>query len=354
MKRRRLSALILAALSGWSALGDVTSAEACGFVGRLRVIRAEDTVPAVAVENVLVIHDAASGLQHFVREVRFATADESFGFIVPTPSQPEVAKVDRSPFAALGSALAFRPPAMLGFGSGHGRLGGGSRGGGSGPPAVEVLSVQRVGKFVATVLAARDPRAFAEWLAANGFHTPAPVEDWVGRYVRLGFYFTAFRYDPPVDDVKAKGRAMGSETVRISFRSPHAFYPYREPELGRKQSDRLLSLWYVSAQRGVPVAAVAGVGKNAGELEWVRPWHAGATYQPKRSDLAKMIGADLGARLPEGDTLHVQTFRDWKTERAGFGDVLLVPAKAVTFDAAQIAARRTLLAVLDPSLEPAK
>src|SRR5262249_20608363 len=51
--------------------------------------------------------------------------------------------------------------------------------------------------------------------------------------------------------------------------------------------------------------------------------------------------------------LVVQTFTDYKHSREGFGDVLMVPKKPVTLDPEGIAQRRPLLAVIDPSLEPA-
>jgi hypothetical protein len=74
------------------------SADACGGVFRRTTTK---TVPSLQVEQVLAIYDPAKEQEHFIRQLAFRDAKEPFGFIVPTPSLPTVAKVDGSPFAAL-------------------------------------------------------------------------------------------------------------------------------------------------------------------------------------------------------------------------------------------------------------
>ena len=143
-----------------------------------------------------------------MREVRFAGAGEPFGFIVPTPGQPEVAKVDDPPFNGLASRFGFSKydqPALSAYGratfglGGLGTIGHGSgQGFGSGHGArggVSVLSTQQIGVFKAFVLRATDEDALAAWLHQNGFHATASTTTWLAHYVALGFYFTAFRYD---------------------------------------------------------------------------------------------------------------------------------------------------------------
>jgi hypothetical protein len=69
----------------------------------------EDTVPVIQQEQVLMVYDRSKQLQHFVREVSFDAGEGEFGFIVPSPKQPEVAAA-RSPFGALRAAYPFAPP----------------------------------------------------------------------------------------------------------------------------------------------------------------------------------------------------------------------------------------------------
>ena len=63
-------------------------AEACGFVGRSWQNPRE--MPSAAHEDVLIVYDERTQTEHFVRRVRFEQANESFGFIVPTPGEPSV------------------------------------------------------------------------------------------------------------------------------------------------------------------------------------------------------------------------------------------------------------------------
>ncbi len=50
-------------------------------------------------------------------------------------------------------------------------------------------------------------------------------------------------------------RATGSETVRISFSTPHPYYPYLEPAGSRSMPRRLLQVWLVTDEPMRPVAA---------------------------------------------------------------------------------------------------
>lgn len=326
------SLAVLAAL----ALG-APEADACGmFVPR----SLEETVPAIQQEQVLIVFDREKKQQHFVREVSFDAGDGEFGFIVPTPKKPEVAAA-KSPFKALREAYPFekQPPA---FGGGPP----GSRGKGEGAVAgaapVAVLSVQRVGKFTAFVLSATDAKALEKWLADHRFQVPAASKAWLDHYVALGFFYVAFRYDAP----KKEGeRGLTSETVRISFPTPHPYYPYLEPAGARASSTRLLSIWFASDQPMLPVAARTRLGQTQ---HW-RPWRAGDRYEPTTKELGQKLGA-LAQLLPKKEKLVLQTFRDLKSSREGWGDVLMVSQTAQSFDAAAIEERRWLFPVLDPAL----
>lgn len=49
---------------------------------------------AVADESAIIVWDAATETQHFVRRASFRTDAEDFGFLVPTPSRPRLAEAD--------------------------------------------------------------------------------------------------------------------------------------------------------------------------------------------------------------------------------------------------------------------
>ncbi len=80
-------------------------AEACGgfFSRAVEGVRR----PSLAYEQALIVFDATKRREHFVREVVFRAAQEPFGFVVPTPTRPEVAAVKKSPFTALRTQFPF-------------------------------------------------------------------------------------------------------------------------------------------------------------------------------------------------------------------------------------------------------
>lgn len=321
-------------------------AEACGgfFAGKL------EERPSLSYEQTLIVYDEQQSLEHFVREVVFDKGKRAFGFVVPTPGRPEVFPVRKSPFPELTERFPLFPPQRGGLMAAGAGFGSGKGGGG----AVEVLETKRVGSFKAFVLAARDPGAFANWLAQQGFASTPESDRWLAHYVALGFYFVAMRYEPPApppaSQLKAESAAPSAETIRISFPTPLAFYPYLEPEaaVGAKTPEqRGLEVWLVTRQRALPLAARK---RATGGVDWLRPLESGASYGGFKENLAGALG-ELSSLSPDG-SLFVQRFVDQKRSRAGFGDILFVPEAAGALPPERREAVRALLPLLDPELLP--
>jgi len=319
--------------------------------------------PSVGTEQVLITYDRLSQTEHFVREVTFRKGDTVFGFVVPTPAQPHVFAVKPSPFRFLQASFGFQQadqqatagadfpakrldPATrfsplehigtIGFGNSHGT--------GTG---VAELEKRRVGKFVATVLQATDEGALTLWMTRNGFATTETSAKWLHYYVGLSFYFVAFRYDA---SASAFSEEIVSETVGLSFATPLPYYPYHEPTVAESDDKRLLLVWYASAD--APLAPVAAHFTEEGALTWARPWEEGTGVLVRRSLLERNLGAHTQALLPKGrDVLSIQTFRDQKAHRRGWGDTLLVPKYPELLDASAREARRPLLPLLMPPRE---
>lgn len=343
MVRARPSVLFRCGAAALALVVAEPSAAACGgFFSSVRVL-APELRPTLAREKVLIVHDAARGREHFIREVAFRKADRAFGFVVPTPSRPEVAKVEKNPFTRLRERFPFAAEPD-GVGSGYGRGAGAGFGGRGG--VVEVLAVEKVGSFTAFTLAATDATALAGWLKDNGLVSTPETDAWLEHYVRMGFYYVAMRYDPPNDAKGRRSRAIAAETIRISFDTPVAYYPYFEPEAPHAaKSPRLLEVWYVG---GAPVVPVARLAEGEAPPRWVRPLKPGQERRDARRQLTGAMLAELEALLPEG-ALVVQTFQDQKRRRSGFGDILFASA-AGSATPAQQTALEPLLGVLDPGL----
>jgi len=343
---------LLASSAGLSialAMGSWSVAKACGMFRGIRV--APEQMPTLSREKVLIIHDAAKGEEHFIREVAFERAGERLGFVVPTPTRPTVAAVDKTPFTNLRKAFPFFAPFAvdgIGRGGGYGRGSGAGFGGGG----VTVLEQTKVGSFETYVLAATDEADLAKWLADNGLVASTGAEAWLKHYVQMGFYYVAMRYDPPKRGRKAKDAKappVTAETIRISFATPMPYYPYLEPVEPKLkgESPRLLEVWYAGVEAVVPVSLHGAGAQQA----WVRPLKPGEEYADGRDKVEGAIAADLHGLLPAGP-LVVQTFQDQKRSREGLGDVLFVPKEPQRLDAAQVAKLQPLLGILDPALAP--
>src|SRR5207237_170781 len=63
---------------------------------------------AIAEEEALIIWDPATKTEHFIRRAAFRSTARQFGFLVPTPTKPELSEVDDSIFDTLADVI--RPP----------------------------------------------------------------------------------------------------------------------------------------------------------------------------------------------------------------------------------------------------
>jgi len=351
-----------------------STAHACGaFAGRRGPSDAEiyARMPALAVEQTLILWDQRTHTEDFIREARFEKSDQAFGFVVPTPGRPEISKVDASPFATLRKEYPFAG------GQSRGGMPGGrsdkSGGGGGAAAAVEVLSQQRIGSFDVTVLTATDAGALDGWLAKNGFVMTPEAQPWLRHYVELRFYFVAFRYDAPAPGASS---GMTSETVRIRFHTGAPFYPYLEPDHpagALPLEERMLSAWLVSEDELLPVVRHTTSGASPppvappppitppgrpgppapADPAWRTPWAEGGSTEVATKELLAQLPA-LAKDFPIGARkVKVQRFRDLRKSRLHLGDALFAHRTPHEPTAAELPLLRPLLPILDPSIAPA-
>lgn len=269
---------------------------------------------SIAAEEALIVWDAASRTEHFIRRADFRTSAADFGFLVPTPSQPTLHEASDDVFGALSRAITPEPVVSSSFmpltcctaplmyftlGAEDDTM----------APTVEVLATQRVAGMDASVLRADDASALAEWLADHGYPMRPALVEWLRPYVDAGFVVTAFRY---VNDGTDR---VGSAAVRMTFETEQPFYPYREPSDMPKTSRRSLRLYVVAASR---VAANAGPAAWAAEVEHARPL----------PDATRVLA---GAIPPEATAARawLTTFYDRATERVPH-DLTLRPSEATS------------------------
>jgi hypothetical protein len=290
----------------------------------------------VADETALIVWDAKTKTQHFIRRATFQSTGYDFGFLVPTPDRPELAASDDDLFKELAELTApkieyrtvIENPIGCG-GSGSVTSRGDDR---AGPSGVIVLEQKRVGDFDAAVLALRpgakdDPAAgaaeLALWLANSAYAFTPGLQTWLEPYVRDGWVVTAFKIavDPQSAEKQKAAVTLGARPVRMSFRTERPFFPYREPEDQRderaKSVPRLLRVFVAAPTR---FAAKLGDGSQPwpGKTVW-----AGEIEAPRWTDVFRH------AKVPTPPATNgwwLTEFEDRSTPRPGTDEVYFEPS----------------------------
>lgn len=254
----------------------------------------------IADQQILVVWDPETRTEHFIREARFAAApgarQEGFGFLVPSPSVPEIAAADGAVFGHLNDRIKPRVVEVTDWRNRYSLLwqlfaleskAPASRGideAAMPRAAVEVMKTARVGGYDVAVLKAADPAALTEWLSANGYDSRPELAEWSRPYVEKGWMITAFKYatDAATIDVSA---------VRLSFETDAPLFPYRVP------TDQIDP---EAPRRNLLRAFVVGPGRAEGTLgegPAARAWEKGNVVY---SHPLEVNASFLAGVLPEG------------------------------------------------------
>ncbi len=311
--------------------------KACAVIGR-----GGDSID-IASEAALIVWDEANKTEHFIRRATFQSTGYDFGFLVPTPSLPEVAESDDEVFTRLADIT--KPKVEVrtrtaSFGCGMGMSSKGAAEDYSHIGAgIQILQHKRVGdhevvsiKFDRTKGGAEAGAGeLSQWLIRFGYGFGDALKDWIKPYVEQDWIITAFRImgEKPSEPEPAKGatgrsaRAAtdGSNTlrakpVRLTFKTDRPVYPYREPADQRDEKTRhdarLLRVYFASEKR---VAGNVGDGTVAwpGQTVW-----ADQLQDAERSEvIAKAkLPAESGPK-----TWFVTEFEDRSSPRPGVDEL---------------------------------
>ncbi len=281
----------------------------------------------IADESAIIIWDAATKTQHFVRRASFDTSAKNFGFLVPTPGVPELAEADSKAFGQLD--LVIDPPELRKA----------RKSAPKNPPqlaslsAVAVVATAKVAGLDATVLAATDAGALDRWLQEHGYASSPALVEWYRPYIEKRWYLTAFKIASGADGTKR----VDADAVRMSFKSDQPFFPYREPKQDHAgkpaPGPRLLQVYFIAAERGE--GTLASGATWSGRTAW-----SGTLDGAARKELARQL------RLPVGDlaaTSRLTLFQDAVLERSGDADLYFVRAS----DQSELNPQRELLRRID-------
>jgi hypothetical protein len=219
-----------------------------------RVVNADQTV--------IILWDPATQTQHFIRQADFKTDAPDVGFIVPSPSRPQLAETGKAAFATLAEIT-----------TPYVRTGGGFSIGCSSAKvplrqsSVRVIEQKRVAGYDATVLTARSGSDLVDWLRDNGYPHSPETAAWAASYLGSDWHFTAMKVAKSED----AQQTLAASALRITFRTTRPLFPYREPDSAAASrqlgaTSRLLRIYFISDARYR--AALDGGGPWTGKAVW--------------------------------------------------------------------------------------
>lgn len=279
----------------------------------------------IAEEAAIIVWDAKTHREDFIRRASFRTTGRDFGFLVPTPAKPELSEAPADLFDRFEAAT--RPEVVVT----HDFTGVEPtllcafmfllRGAQSGAPAsveapVRVLDEKRVAGYDAVVLEADSAGALADWLKQHGYADRPALATWLAPYVAQRWKLTAFKIA-----YEGGKPAVTTAAVRMSFTTERPFFPYREPadqrenvqaNLPAAESERLLRVFFLGAER---VEGAIGEAKAA--------WPGKAIWSD-RFEATHLAADTLPFALPASPWLTM--FEDRATPRPGTDDLFFAPA----------------------------
>mgnify|MGYP003349038515 CR=1 FL=1 len=265
----------------------------------------------IAEETALIVWNARTKQEHFIRRGAFRTEARDFGFLVPSPTKPELGAVPDKALTQFAPLLqpplihersyepSFMPLVLVPFVL--------SKGASMALASeVRVLDAKRVAGYDAVVLEADDPAALAAWLKEHGYDARPALQAWLAPYVEAHWKLTAFK-------IAGGERPVETDAIRMTFTTDRPFYPYREPADQREKRpdgegfpSRLLRVFFVGSER---MAGEVGKAPLQGKVVW-----AGALQAPP----------ELPVTGPEHPWLTV--FEDQSSPRPGTDELYFTPS----------------------------
>ncbi|HYT90138.1 MAG TPA: DUF2330 domain-containing protein [Gemmataceae bacterium] len=244
-------------------------------------------------QTVILIWDAATKTQHFIRKASFQSEADDFGFLVPTPNEPALEESGNDAFPYLQKLTepeivkTTRPSDGISCGCATKFAAKGDLQ--HAPPPVKVLAEKEVAGFKAVVLETRSAAALVAWLKKNGYAFSPEVEAWAKPYVEQGWKITALQVAKDQDG-KAK-KSLTTAALRLTFQTEQPLFPYREPDsraaaeaLGAR--NRLLRIYFIADAR------------YNGELTKETPWTGKVAWANKLSPESRKQALEL-LKLPQ-------------------------------------------------------
>ncbi|MFL5243802.1 MAG: DUF2330 domain-containing protein [Gemmataceae bacterium] len=229
-------------------------------------------------QTVIMIWDPDTKMQHFIRQASFKSEADDFGFLVPSPSEPELSESGNEAFPYLlkltepETKKVQRPLGGMGCGCGASGVKSGdvkSAANSALPQSVVVLQDKLVAGFQAVVLKASSADALTGWLKDHDYAFSPEVQAWAKPYIDGGWKITALKVAKQKTGEDKK--SVNAASLRLSFKTDRPLFPYREPDYKNQTSalgvsNRLLRIYFLAEARYQ--GELAQEAKWTGEVAW--------------------------------------------------------------------------------------
>jgi hypothetical protein len=231
-------------------------------------------------QTVVILWDAATKTEHFIRQASFKSEADDFGFLVPTPTQPELSESGDEAFPFLKKLTEpeiqkIPRPSSVGCSCATEVGARNDTHMATGLPAVVVLEEKLVAGFQAAVLETKSTADLVGWLKDHGYAFSPEIEAWSKPYIEQGWKITALKVSKDKSDKEKKD--VGATALRMSFHTDRPLFPYREPDprsyaAALNASRRILRIYFLADAR------------YRGELTKETPWTGRAAWSNRLKD----------------------------------------------------------------------
>ncbi len=172
-------------------------------------------------QKAVIVYD--DNMETLILSVGFSGDAKDFGWVIPTPSRPEVTKSSDELFKSLKDLTGYQdavyPTEGLGLGAPEAME----------KEAVTVLETKKIDIYDIAILDASDSGALAKWLNDNGYQYPEDEAYVLEDYINNQWFFTAVKVSSDFADTVAVQRlGDGHATpLQLTFQSDKIIYPLK-------------------------------------------------------------------------------------------------------------------------------
>ncbi|HLO97580.1 MAG TPA: DUF2330 domain-containing protein [Fimbriimonas sp.] len=196
-----------------------------------------DSMPSILSQRNVIVWDAKTKTEHFIRQAAFETETKDFGFIVASPTLPKVSEVESYVFNAVRS---LDPELQQRLAETASNSADAAASAGAASMEVDVLQVEDAGAYTITTLRADDSSSLEKWLKENKYNVPKDIQEWLDAYIAKKWLFSAFKF-------KADRVDSMDKLPCLSFKTDEPFAPYRVPRSNRTKTESL-EIFFISDQ----------------------------------------------------------------------------------------------------------